>query len=170
MALRPEPLSLAEGKLLGLETALNIARAREFARGLRVGKDGHRESAKVTLDPGRMDELIRDIFLVPDPSAAADAEAEAHLPPSLMNGTSHFTRAISSSHVAQPEHESPVQTNGHHAHEQPHPHQQHQQHPSQQHPPQTSTLFTSPPVARDLSQIWQSTPGTPTVVDTVSVL
>jgi hypothetical protein len=146
MALRPAPLSLAEGRLLGLETALAIARAREFARGLRPGKDGRREPAKVALDAPRMDELVREIFLAPSEEPEAVPAR-----PAAANATSHY--AVTHSYVP----ESPAHTHQQYQsqYQQPQPHH---------HAPDASSAFFAPPQqqpqsqypSRDLSQIWGS--------------
>ncbi|KAI0027588.1 hypothetical protein K488DRAFT_61083, partial [Vararia minispora EC-137] len=61
---RDEPLSLEEGQMLGLETALIIARARELARGPSGVKRGHSRTASspVTLAANDLEAVIKDLF------------------------------------------------------------------------------------------------------------
>jgi hypothetical protein len=65
-AIRDEPITLEEGQELGLETALQLARAREVVRapattGMKI-KDAR---SPVNLAGAELDELIRDIFRLP---------------------------------------------------------------------------------------------------------
>ncbi len=55
---RPEPLDLGEAKRLGIETTLQIARARELSRG---SNSGTRPSA-IRLNDPELRSLIRDAF------------------------------------------------------------------------------------------------------------
>jgi hypothetical protein len=156
MALRPEPLTLAEGKLLGLETALALARAREFARGVKSSKTGLRESSKVSLDPARMDELIREIFLAPSEDAEEEerVQQEIERAPSMMNSTAHLSTASSVNGGPPTRPESPD-----HASVSGASNYYYQQHQAQ--PQLNSDAFVNPPVGqRELSHIWNPTPST----------
>ena len=57
---RPNPLSLEEGKMVGLETALQIARARELSRGTST------KPSAVLLHEGELRSAIRDVFKIDD--------------------------------------------------------------------------------------------------------
>ncbi|KAF8622941.1 hypothetical protein AX15_006617 [Amanita polypyramis BW_CC] len=63
---REEPLNLEEGKRLGLETILMIARAREFARGPML-PSGARSPTAASLGQSEMVGLIRELFGIPSP-------------------------------------------------------------------------------------------------------
>ncbi|KAI0292798.1 hypothetical protein BC826DRAFT_911330 [Russula brevipes] len=72
-ATRVEPITIEEGQELGLETALQLARARELARapasdGKRI-KDAH---ASVNVAGAGLDELIQDVFQLPPPEQNPD--------------------------------------------------------------------------------------------------
>ncbi|KAK0454521.1 hypothetical protein EV421DRAFT_1757279 [Armillaria borealis] len=71
---RTETLSLAEGIRLGMETALNIARARECARSPSV--DGMRSPTSVTLPSEEMHGLIVDLFSISEASDSASKGQE----------------------------------------------------------------------------------------------
>lgn len=58
---REEPLSLREGMLLGMETTLNIARAREYARANRTAS-GARSPSAAGMENGEMHRLVREMF------------------------------------------------------------------------------------------------------------
>ncbi|KAH9965394.1 hypothetical protein BC827DRAFT_1118754, partial [Russula dissimulans] len=61
-ATRDKPITIEEGKELGLETVLQLARARELARAP-AGKTGTRDTpSPVTVAGSELDGLIRDIF------------------------------------------------------------------------------------------------------------
>ncbi|EPQ55220.1 hypothetical protein GLOTRDRAFT_76535 [Gloeophyllum trabeum ATCC 11539] len=59
---RDEPISMAEGMDLGLETSLLLARARELAR----GKEGRRASSPVTIEDSEVQGLLTDVFALKD--------------------------------------------------------------------------------------------------------
>lgn len=61
LTVRPEPITIEEGRELGLETALQIARARELAR----ASGGKKSSSPINLAPTELDVLIRDLFQLP---------------------------------------------------------------------------------------------------------
>jgi hypothetical protein len=67
-AVRDEPISIEEGQELGLETALQLARAREFVRAPATGgkriKDAH---SPVNVAGADLDALIRDMFRLSPP-------------------------------------------------------------------------------------------------------
>ncbi|KAH9915391.1 uncharacterized protein B0H18DRAFT_96695 [Fomitopsis serialis] len=62
MCMRPEPLSIKEGRQLGLETALLLATARESARGRPSGSPGQLCSSPVTAGGEDMVSIIKDVF------------------------------------------------------------------------------------------------------------
>ena len=62
MCMRAEPLSIKEGRQLGLETALLLATARESARGRPSGSPGQLCSSPVTVESEDMVSIIRDVF------------------------------------------------------------------------------------------------------------
>jgi hypothetical protein len=61
LAVRPEPLNLEEGRKLGIDTALQIARARELSRRSDTGK-GHRSPASVQVRKVELRSLIQEAF------------------------------------------------------------------------------------------------------------
>ncbi len=71
---RTETLSLAEGIRLGMETALNIARARECARSPSI--DGLRSPTSVALPAEEMRGLILDLFSISEASDSASKGQE----------------------------------------------------------------------------------------------
>ncbi|KAF8271087.1 hypothetical protein EI94DRAFT_1556919, partial [Lactarius quietus] len=63
LAIRDDPITIEEGRLLGLETALLLARAREFARApVFSGKKSGLPRSSVNLSEGELNTLIQDIF------------------------------------------------------------------------------------------------------------
>lgn len=78
LTIRDEPITLEEGRELGLETVLQLARARELARALPSGgeKSGHPQSLSNVTD-ARLDALIRDLFHLPPPAKTPDSHASA---------------------------------------------------------------------------------------------
>lgn len=89
---REQPLTLAEGKELGLETVLLIMRARECARGKSDG--GIRSPIISSIDPIEMRSLVCDIFeiappaesIVPPSAPPPPAKSNAAPPPPATNG------------------------------------------------------------------------------------
>jgi hypothetical protein len=80
-ATRVEPITIEDGQELGLETALQLARARELARapasdGRRI-KDAH---APVNVTGAGLDELIQDIFQLPPPEQNTDSHVTPRKP------------------------------------------------------------------------------------------
>jgi len=61
MCMRPQPLSIKEGRQLGLETALLIATAREHARG-QSASDGTLSPSPVSVEDDDMVNMIKDVF------------------------------------------------------------------------------------------------------------
>lgn len=61
MTVRAEPITIEEGRELGLETALQIARARELAR----ASGGKKSPSPISLPAAELDVLIRDLFQLP---------------------------------------------------------------------------------------------------------
>ncbi|KAH8103513.1 hypothetical protein BXZ70DRAFT_889047, partial [Cristinia sonorae] len=61
LTFRPEPLNLQEGRRLGLETALLLAEAREYARGKRTTSGGH-TPISATVDQQQMEGVIATVF------------------------------------------------------------------------------------------------------------
>ncbi|KAH9965391.1 hypothetical protein BC827DRAFT_1119379, partial [Russula dissimulans] len=60
---RDEPITIEEGRLLGLETALTLARAREIARvPVFAGKKPGTSRSSITLGSAELDTLINDLF------------------------------------------------------------------------------------------------------------
>ena len=80
LCMRPEPLSLREGRQIGLETSLLIANAREWARGERTS-DGLRSPIAADLGEEGILSIIQDIFGLntgpPSPSLDRGTEASA---------------------------------------------------------------------------------------------
>ncbi|KAF7428824.1 hypothetical protein PC9H_008056 [Pleurotus ostreatus] len=91
---REEPLSVAEGMRLGMETALTIARAREIARSKPLD-GGLRSPTKANVPVATLQDIIRDIFTItpiPDDEITTPTSATATNgntippPPPLANG------------------------------------------------------------------------------------
>ncbi|KAI0254405.1 hypothetical protein BJV78DRAFT_1121158 [Lactifluus subvellereus] len=75
LTVRDGPITIEEGRELGLETALQLARARELARAPSGGaKSGHPQSL-VNVAGAGLDALIRDLFHLPPPDQAPDCHA-----------------------------------------------------------------------------------------------
>ena len=100
MCMRAEPLSIKEGRQLGLETALLLATARESARGRPSGSPGQLCSSPVTVESEEMISIIRDVFGIiaspPSPSLSPlenTGTASATMIPATngMNGTTKLT-------------------------------------------------------------------------------
>jgi hypothetical protein len=63
LTIRNDPISIEEGRLLGLETALLLARAREFARApVFNSKKSGAQRPPINVSDGELDALIQDIF------------------------------------------------------------------------------------------------------------
>jgi len=83
MTVRAEPITLEEGRALGLETALQLARARELAR---ASSSGGKKSPVKLADP-ELEALIRDLFQLPTPDGSSGRRA-AVLKPTAESTTS----------------------------------------------------------------------------------
>lgn len=62
---RQGPLSLTEGRRLGLDTSLKIAEARENLRSQITERSGVRSPSPDDFDPKEVDDLVRQLFEVP---------------------------------------------------------------------------------------------------------
>ncbi|KAF8891867.1 hypothetical protein BD779DRAFT_153775 [Infundibulicybe gibba] len=76
---REMPLTLPEGMRLGMETTLNVARARECARSQLVGANGLRSPTSIQVKDEELHSLVVDMFSIPapdplSPSAITDAQ------------------------------------------------------------------------------------------------
>lgn len=100
MCMRPEPLSIKEGRQLGLETALLLATAREGARGRPSSSPGQLCSSPVTVESDDMISIIKDVFGIivspPSPSLSPlenTGTASASMTPAtnVTNGTTKLT-------------------------------------------------------------------------------
>ncbi|KAJ8495035.1 hypothetical protein ONZ45_g13034 [Pleurotus djamor] len=79
---REEPLSVAEGMLLGMETALTLARAREIARS-KPADSGLRSPTKANVPANTLTSIIKGIFDIPPPQIE---EATTPTSPTNVNG------------------------------------------------------------------------------------
>ncbi|KAH9067768.1 hypothetical protein EDB87DRAFT_38384 [Lactarius vividus] len=70
LTIRAEPITIEEGRILGLETALQLARARELARSSGPGK---KLQSPINLADAELDALIRDLFQLPTPDGSSGA-------------------------------------------------------------------------------------------------
>jgi hypothetical protein len=68
LAVRDEPISVEEGRELGLETALQLARAREAARA--PNKRSGNPRSPVNIAGSELDALVRDIFQLSPPATS----------------------------------------------------------------------------------------------------
>jgi len=85
---RNEPITIEEGRVLGLETALTLARAREMARvPVFAGKKPGTPRSNITLGSAEMDTLIKDLFNLSLP----DVPAERPRPPTPQTPTGRGT-------------------------------------------------------------------------------
>jgi hypothetical protein len=77
LTIRDEPLEIEEGREVGLETALGLAKAREFARTpVLSGKKSGNPRSPVSLAGDELDVVIKDVFRLPsstgpDPSPSS---------------------------------------------------------------------------------------------------
>jgi len=74
LTVRPEPITIEEGRELGLETALQLARARELARASSAA-GGKKPQSPIHLAPSELDVLIRDLFQLPTPDESSGRRA-----------------------------------------------------------------------------------------------
>jgi len=85
---RDDPITIEEGRLLGLETALTLARAREYARvPVFAGKKPGTSRSNITLGTAELETLIKDLFNLSLP----DAPAERPRPPTPQTPTGRGT-------------------------------------------------------------------------------
>ncbi|KAF8271084.1 hypothetical protein EI94DRAFT_634469 [Lactarius quietus] len=97
LTVRDETLTIEEGRELGLETALQVARARETARApRRVGNP----RSPINLAGVELDALINDIFSISSPGAAHEEPTNISQT-STSAGTSTQTNTGPSSNTAQ---------------------------------------------------------------------
>lgn len=66
---RPDPLSLSEGHLIGIETSLRIAEARERIRAITSGKTGARSPTFADFSPADVEVIVREVFEINDRTA-----------------------------------------------------------------------------------------------------
>ena len=93
---REQTLTLEEGMSLGMETTLNIVRARECARA-KPSLDGIRSPVPIDIDNREMNSLIKDLFGIAGPST------EPVPPPTAaVNGTAATTNGTGTSGTATP--------------------------------------------------------------------
>lgn len=88
MCRRPEPLTIKEGRQLGLETALLLATARETSRG--TPTNGVLSPSAVSVEDGDMSSIIKDIFGITDgpPSPSLTPTDHNAMKPALVGLTS----------------------------------------------------------------------------------
>ncbi|KZP28463.1 hypothetical protein FIBSPDRAFT_779858 [Athelia psychrophila] len=105
IVVRQGPLTLLEGRKLGLDTSLKIAEARERLRSQITDRSGVRSPMPDDFDPKDVDTLVRELFEVPtrphNPSAPASAGGTNGR--ALSRAPSRTSsRASSSSHPSSP--------------------------------------------------------------------
>ncbi|KDQ50879.1 hypothetical protein JAAARDRAFT_141165 [Jaapia argillacea MUCL 33604] len=106
LTMRDEPLSMAEGVELGLETCLLLAQARERARGS-MSPTGNRASSPVNADDSEVGILLREVFSLKDmfspslkpitPESPIDSADDVPLSGGMPNGTSIQARLFGNS-------------------------------------------------------------------------
>lgn len=62
ICVRPETLNLHEGELLGLQTTLKVAEARERIRSIAAGRTGTRSPTYADFAPADVDVVVREVF------------------------------------------------------------------------------------------------------------
>jgi hypothetical protein len=77
---REEPLTLREGMLLGMETTLMIARAREYARANPTAS-GARSPTVAGIQHDEMHNLVRELFEIKPLDVSADQDESTSTPP-----------------------------------------------------------------------------------------
>ena len=76
-AVRDEPITFEEGEELGLETAIQLARAREFVRAPATGGKRIKDArSPVNLAGAELDALIRDMFRLPPPDQESQSSQQ----------------------------------------------------------------------------------------------
>lgn len=104
LTVRDDPITIDEGRELGIETVVQLARAREMARapilsGRRVGNPRF----PVNLVGAELQALINDVFELPSPGAAAAATGEHAAQTAATNGnpaTARDTSQTGSTHAS----------------------------------------------------------------------
>ena len=94
LTIRDEPLAYEEGREIGLETAMDLAKAREIARSpVFSGKKSGNPRSPVNLAGAELDVLIKDIFHLPS-SAEADpsTSSQSSTSPASRDNTQHNTQ------------------------------------------------------------------------------
>jgi hypothetical protein len=87
-AIRDESITLEEGQELGLETALQLARAREFVRAPATGGKRIKDArSPVNVAGADLDDLIRDIFRLSPP----DRDPKSQVPVRKPTGQGSIT-------------------------------------------------------------------------------
>jgi hypothetical protein len=92
---REQPLTLAEGMKLGMETTLVIASAREYVRAQKAA-DGSRTPITPTVNGEELETVIRDLFRIAQPPMDLNAN------PSSANGDAQAAPSSSSGSVTSP--------------------------------------------------------------------
>lgn len=77
LTMRDEPLTIEEGRDLSLETALELARAREIARAPVFSSKKSGPRSPVNLAGVELDALIKDIFHLPSSTESESSESSA---------------------------------------------------------------------------------------------
>ena len=76
-AVRDEPISIEEGQELGLETAIQLARAREFVRAPATGGKRIKDArSPVNVAAAELDALIRDMFRLSPPDQESQSSQQ----------------------------------------------------------------------------------------------
>jgi hypothetical protein len=93
LTMRDEPITIEEGRELSLETALELAKAREIARApVFNGRKSGNPRSPVNLAGGELDSLIKDIFRLPssgpEPSASQTSTGRGTPQPHIQTGGS----------------------------------------------------------------------------------
>ena len=104
---RDKPITIEEGHELGLETVIQLARARELVRAPAAGgkriKDAH---SPVNVAGAELDGLIRDLFQLPPPETGHDDATSGHAEHqsgTQSNGTSSCgPNSVNGTHIEQP--------------------------------------------------------------------
>lgn len=77
LTMRDEPLTIEEGRELSLETALELAKAREIARAPVFNSKKSGPRSPVNLDGVELDALIKDIFRLPSSTEPEPSRPQA---------------------------------------------------------------------------------------------
>jgi len=88
---RDEPITIEEGRELTLETALQLAKARELARApVFNGKKSGNPRSPVNLAGVDLDAVIKDVFKLPPPPAPSNAPQTPTVRPTVTGGRDTF--------------------------------------------------------------------------------